>query len=158
MRPPFLLQMRTISGIQYFSIALSLLRNPYWSSIRSVIQRRSIMFILFAQAASVTGDGSFSDLLFYQLTGFIIVLSVLCSLWLAVFVMGKLFRILNLKDPVPENSPKPSVASKAPSVSPASTMQVTPELMAVVGAALHTVIQGPFKIVSVEESKSPPKC
>lgn len=116
------------------------------------------MFILFAQAASVTGDGSFGDLLVYQLTGFIIVLSVLCSLWLAVFVMGKLFRILNLKDPVPENSPKPSVASKAPAESPASTMQVTPELMAVVGAALHTVIQGPFKIVSVEESKTPPKC
>ena len=115
------------------------------------------MFVQLAQTASVTGDGSFGDLLVYQLTGFIIVLSVLCSLWLAVFFMGKLFKILNLKDPIPEKAPKPSVASTAPSTSPASTMQVTPELMAVVGAALHTVIQGPFKIVSVEESKTPPK-
>lgn len=115
------------------------------------------MFVQLAQRASVTGDRSFGDLLVYQMTGFIIVLAVLCSLWLAVFVMGKLFKVLNLKDPVPENASKPSASSTAPALTPASSMQVTPELMAVVGATLHTVIQGPFKIVSVEESKTQPK-
>ena len=117
------------------------------------------MFIQLAQSTSVTGDGSFGDLLVYQLTGFIIVLSVLCSLWLAVTIMGKIFKVLDLKDPIPENATKPSAAAAvtAPSIQPTPAVQTTPELMAVVGAALHTVIQGPFKIVSVEETKTPPK-
>ena len=117
------------------------------------------MFVQLVQLTSVTGDGSFGDLLVYLLTGFIIVFSVLCLLWLAVTIMGKLFQVLDLKDPIPENVAKPYVPPtvSAPSVQPTSAVQVTPELMAVVGAALHTVIQGPFKIVSVEESKTPPK-
>lgn len=117
------------------------------------------MFVQLAQTASVTGDGSFGDLLVYQLTGFIIVLSVLCSLWLAVTILGKLFKVLDLKDPIPESATKSSVspAVSVPSVQPTPAVQVTPELMAVVGAALHTVIQGPFKIVSVEETKKAPK-
>jgi len=117
------------------------------------------MFVQLAQSTSVTGDGSFGDLLVYQLSGFIIVLSVLCSLWLAVTIMGKIFKVLDLKDPIPENAVKPPVspAVSAPSVQSTPAIQMTPELMAVVGAALHTVIQGPFKIVSVEETNTASK-
>jgi len=32
-------------------------------------------------------------------------------------------------------------------------MEITPQVQVVVGAALHTVIQGPFRIVSLEETK-----
>ena len=112
------------------------------------------MFVLFAQSTVAPEGGGFGDLLVYQVTGFLIVLMVLCSLWLAIFLLGTLFRRLNLKDPV-DTAPVPESDDRTkPPLPAASTLQVTPEVLAVMAAALHTVIQGPFKIVSVEEAKS----
>lgn len=112
-----------------------------------VEDKRIVMVIHLAQSAIVPENGSMSELLVYQLTGFLIVILVLCSLWLAVSCLGFFFRNFEIKDPV-------AVPSAGPlSKGPATALEVTPEVKAVIGAALHTVIQGPFRIVSVEESK-----
>ena len=105
------------------------------------------MVIHLAQSAIAPENGSMSELLVYQLTGFLIVIIVLCSLWFAVSCLGFFFRNFEIKDPV--------VASSASAVSkdPVTEIEVTPEVKAVIGAALHTVIKGPFRIVSVQESK-----
>ncbi|MDC0325771.1 OadG family protein [bacterium] len=108
------------------------------------------MVIHLAQATVAPENGGISELLVYQLTGFLIVILVLCSLWFAVSCLGFLCRAFDIKDPV--EPPSKRIADSSATMSP-STFQVTPEVMAVVGAALHTVIQGPFNIVSVEESK-----
>ena len=110
------------------------------------------MAIHLAQITWASQESTFGDLLVYLLTGLIIVLMVLSSLWIAVTILGRLFKFLDLKDPVSEAATSEiSVAQASPSI------EVTPELMAVIGAALHTVIKGPFKIVSVEESEKQPK-
>lgn len=109
------------------------------------------MVIHLAQTAVAHDNGSFGELLVYQLTGFIIVILVLCSLWVAVSFLGYLFRVLDIKDPVEPSSK--TTSDTGISISPPA-LHLTPEIMAAMGAALHTVIQGPFKIVSVEESKS----
>lgn len=115
------------------------------------------MTIHLAQLTSASEKSTFSDLLVYQLTGFMIVLLVLCSLWIAITLLGRLFKFLDLKDPVTDDAPKQAVISEVSTAQSSSSIQVTPELMAVIGAALHTVIKGPFKIVSVQESKKESK-
>ena len=105
------------------------------------------MFIHLAQSAIAPENGSMSEILVYQLTGFLIVLTVLCSLWFAVSCLGIFFRTFDIKDP--DVAPTPRKSSKDSNVD----IEMTPEVKAVVGAALHTVIQGPFRIVSIEESK-----
>jgi Na+-transporting methylmalonyl-CoA/oxaloacetate decarboxylase gamma subunit len=104
------------------------------------------MFIHLAQSAIAPENGGITDLLVYQLTGFLIVIIVLCSLWFAVSCLGIFFRNIDVKDPVA--APSPALKE------PADQLEITPEVKAVIGAALHTVIKGPFRIVSVEESKS----
>jgi Na+-transporting methylmalonyl-CoA/oxaloacetate decarboxylase gamma subunit len=108
------------------------------------------MVIQLAQTAVAPENGGIGELLVYQLTGFLIVILVLCSLWFAVSCLGYLFRTFDIRDPVEPLSKQPADASARMSQ---PTLEVTPEVIAVVGAALHTVIQGPFDIVSVEESK-----
>ncbi len=107
------------------------------------------MFIFLAQATVNAETGGIKDLLVYQLTGFLIVILVLCSLWMAVSCMGFFFRKFDIKDPDLESRQPTSPSSEGSLPS----FEVTPEVMAVVGASLHTVIQGPFKIVSVKETK-----
>ena len=108
------------------------------------------MFLYLAQTAVPSEGKAWGDLVIYQLTGFLIVIMVLCSLWVAVACLGKLFGVLDLKDPATEAS-KQRTPSPAQATSP--HLEASPEILAVVGAALHTVIRGPFKIVSIETSK-----
>ena len=107
----------------------------------------TFMVIHLAQSVIALENGSMSELLVYQLTGFLIVILVLCSLWFAVACLGVFFRNFEIKDPVavPSSSavPRGSVTE----------MEITPQVQVLVGAALHTVIQGPFRIVSLEETK-----
>ncbi|HCP39167.1 MAG: hypothetical protein ACJ0BN_06575 [Limisphaerales bacterium] len=105
------------------------------------------MVIHLAQSVIALENGSMSELLVYQLTGFLIVILVLCSLWFAVACLGVFFRNFEIKDPVAAPS---SSAVHRDSV---TKMEITPQVQVVVGAALHTVIQGPFRIESLEESK-----
>lgn len=105
------------------------------------------MVIHLAQSVIAFENGSMSELLVYQLTGFLIVILVLCSLWFAVACLGVFFRNFEIKDPVAVPS---SSAVHRDSV---TEMEITPQVQVVVGAALHTVIQGPFRIVSLEETK-----
>ena len=105
------------------------------------------MVIHLAQSVIALENGSMDELLIYQLTGFLIVVLVLCSLWFAVACLGVFFRNFEIKDPVA------LPASLATPKDSATEMEITPQVQVVVGAALHTVIQGPFRIVSLEETK-----
>ena len=107
----------------------------------------TFMVIHLAQSVIALENGSMDELLVYQLTGFLIVILVLCSLWFAVACLGVFFRNFEIKDPVAAPS---SSAVHRDSV---TKMEITPQVQVVVGAALHTVIQGPFRIESLEESK-----
>ena len=105
------------------------------------------MVIHLAQSVIALENGSMDELLIYQLTGFLIVILILCSLWFAVACLGVFFRNFDIKDPV---APPASLATPKDSI---TEMEITPQVQVVVGAALHTVIQGPFRIVSLEKTK-----
>ena len=92
-------------------------------------------------------DSSLTAKLLFQVTGFIIVLSILAMLWGAIAVIGSLFKKLNLADPVTSPRPKPV---PAPSAAPPRA-ELTPEHVAAIGAALHTVMKGPYRIVDIKE-------
>jgi Na+-transporting methylmalonyl-CoA/oxaloacetate decarboxylase gamma subunit len=111
-----------------------------------VLAHFSIQLYL-AQAGPTLLD-DFPSLLVYQGTGLLSVLLVLGLLWAMVAMLGALFQRLNLPDPMPLQSSAKSAAHKVSAGGKENVLQ-DPELVAVVAAALHTVIQGPFQIRSI---------
>jgi len=112
------------------------------------------MYFLLAQVTDSQTE-SFADLLIYQGTGLVIVLMVLGSLWAVVALLSWLMAWLQLPDPeVEQISSKPVPSRGSLTKSP---IEEHPELVAVMTAAIHTVIQGPFRIVSIKDSNSEKK-
>ena len=98
---------------------------------------------------------SFTDLLIYQGTGLVIVLTVLGSLWAVVALLSWLMAWLQLPDPAVEQISSKPVPSRGSLTKP--PVEEHSELVAVMTAAIHTVIQGPFRIVSIKDSNSEKK-
>lgn len=94
-------------------------------------------------------DTSFVAKLLFQLTGFVIVLGVLSLLWGAVSLLGFVFSRFRVGLKPEEDSPPSSRA--APSPQP-SKPPLSPQHVAVITAALHTAIKGPYRIVDIKES------
>ena len=150
----FLLKVAMFSHFAHLSYSLKVtFRLRFEEQVNNTVQRPSFedsctfMVIHLAQSVIALENGSMDELLVYQLTGFLIVILVLCSLWFAVACLGVFFRNFEIKDPVA------LPASLATPKDSATEMEITPQVQVVVGAALHTVIQGPFRIVSLEETK-----
>jgi len=100
---------------------------------------------IFAAAQDL--DGSFKDRILFQITGFIIVMTVLTMLWGAISIIGALFSRFHFELPS-ESATKRSI--QPPSI-PAAKPPLTPHHVAAITAALHTVIKGPYRIVEVKE-------
>ena len=112
------------------------------------------MRFLLAQGTDSQTE-SFTDLLIYQGTGLMIVLMVLGSLWAVVALLSWLMAWLQLPDPAVEQISSKPVPSRGSLTKP--PIEEHPELVAVMTAAIHTVIQGPFRIVSIKDSNSEKK-
>ncbi len=92
---------------------------------------------------------SLSDTLMYQLTGLLVVLSALAFLALAIKFAGMLFSLHG--EPRDTLAPKPGSAPAAAPVADASGGRVPPEILAVIAAAVDTVLQGRGRILSIHE-------
>ena len=112
------------------------------------------MYFLLAQVTDSQRE-TFIDLLIYQGTGLVIVLLVLGSLWAVVALLSWLMAWLQLPDPEVEQISSKTVPSRGSLTKP--PIEEHPELVAVMTAAVHTVIQGPFRIVSIRDSNSSEK-
>jgi len=112
------------------------------------------MHFLLAQVTDSQME-TFIDLLIYQGTGLVIVLLVLGSLWAVVALLSWLMAWLQLPDPEVEQISSKTVPSRGSLTKP--PIEEHPELVAVMTAAVHTVIQGPFRIVSIKDSNSSEK-
>jgi Na+-transporting methylmalonyl-CoA/oxaloacetate decarboxylase gamma subunit len=100
---------------------------------------------IFAAAQDL--DGSFKDRILFQITGFIIVMTVLTMLWGAISIIGALFSRFHFELPK-EAATRRSV--QPPSI-PVAKPPLTPHHVAAITAALHTVIKGPYQIVEIKE-------
>ncbi len=97
------------------------------------------MWILLGQVSRPAPVG-LSELVTFQLTGLVIVMTVLGTLWFGISMIGWLFKSLDWKDPS--------------EVLPAAQgLSLTPDVKAVIAASLHVVMKEPFRVVSVELSK-----
>ena len=101
-------------------------------------------------AATQDLDGSFKDKILFQVTGLIIVMSVLTMLWGAISIIGALFSRFHLELPN-ESAARKSI--QPPSI-PAAKPPLTPHHVAAITAALHTVIKGPYRIVEIKEQST----
>ncbi|MCS1406950.1 MAG: hypothetical protein M2R45_00106 [Verrucomicrobia subdivision 3 bacterium] len=95
---------------------------------------------IFAAIADL--ESSISAKILYQVTGFVIVLTVLMMLWAAISLIGAIFSRFPVEKPP---APPKSVASPV-------KQPITPQHIAAIIAALHTVIKEPYQITSIEEA------
>ena len=87
------------------------------------------------------GTEGFWDQLSYQLVGFFIVLITLTGLWIALEIIGSIFRSAERRRVATESAAAP--------VEVAGTAAPDPEMFAVIAAAIETVISQPHQIVSI---------
>lgn len=102
-------------------------------------------------AAALDLEGSLGDKVLFQITGFLIVMTVLASLWGAISLIAFVFKALKLEENLEPTAKAPPTAS-APTV----TGPVPPEHVAAITAALHTVIKGPYQIVEIKPADLKP--
>ena len=100
---------------------------------------------IFAAAQDL--DGSFKDKILFQVTGFVIVMTVLTMLWGAISIIGAIFSRFQFELPADSPTKRPV---QPPSI-PVAKPPLTPHHVAAMTAALHTVIKGPYRIVEVKE-------
>ena len=98
-------------------------------------------------AASLNANSSLADKVVFQITGFIIVLTVLASLWAAISILGAFFSRFHF-DIAPEPSQQP--LPKTPQTPPLKA-ELSPQHVAAIAGALHTVMKGPYRIVNIKE-------
>jgi Na+-transporting methylmalonyl-CoA/oxaloacetate decarboxylase gamma subunit len=96
-------------------------------------------------ALGLPANPTMADNLRFQFTGFMIVMTVLVSLWLVVEIIGIFFKGKGRKDAaarIPTDPlPSPGIAAAAPDS----------ETIAVITAAVHTVLDGHYRILSISE-------
>ncbi|RKX34325.1 MAG: hypothetical protein DRP71_07405 [Verrucomicrobia bacterium] len=108
------------------------------------------MITLPIEFLALGGPGIWDDLSF-QLVGFFIVLITLTGLWIALEIIGAIFRSIEKRRATESvAAPVEEMVGSAPN----------PEMYAVIAAAIDTVISQPYQIVSIssqsgERSKSP---
>ena len=100
-------------------------------------------------AAAPNLDTSFVAKLMFQLTGFVIVFGVLLLLWGVVSFLGLIFSRFGIGFEAVENS---TALSKAKPIPQSTKPPLSPQHVAVITAALHTVMKGPYRIVDIKES------
>ena len=99
-------------------------------------------------AAALDLEGSLGDKVLFQITGFLIVMTVLASLWGAISLIGYIFKKLDLEAPPKPIDTSPKIAAREPTPGP-----VPPEHVAAITAALHTVLKGPHQIVDIKPTE-----
>ena len=114
-----------------------------------MIEPESISIIAAAAATPAGADKTIAEIVSFQVVGFTIVMLVLTTVWLAIEVMGRIFkRFPNLA----LSTAAPVRAAPQIAKAPVEGGTLTPERVAVLAAALHTVTKGPYRIVSIKES------
>ena len=87
------------------------------------------------------GTESLWDQVSFQLVGFFIVLITLIGLWIALEIIGSVFRMADRRRAATESAAGP--------IEEAGMAAPDPEMFAVVAAAIETVISQPHQIVSI---------
>ncbi|MEM6885143.1 MAG: OadG family transporter subunit [Verrucomicrobiota bacterium] len=85
-------------------------------------------------------------------TGFVVVMSVLCFLWLSISIIGKFFvvvqeRALKKKEALGVTNAHTSPADE-------SGESISPVTLALISAAVQTTLDGSYRIVDIERSSS----
>ena len=107
----------------------------------------------FSLAAITIPDAQeLTELLTMMGTGFVVVMSVLCFLWVSISVSGKFFvsyqeRILKQKEVLGGPNTHTSPAEEPNDGISATTL-------AILAAAVQTTVNGPFRIVDIEHRHS----
>lgn len=97
-------------------------------------------------AAGLPEFPSMGESLQFQVVGFMIVMTVLISLWLVIQVVGAVFTRIKNNRPAPKETPadplpSPGIEAAAPNA----------ETVALITAAVHTVLDGHYRILSISE-------
>jgi Na+-transporting methylmalonyl-CoA/oxaloacetate decarboxylase gamma subunit len=86
----------------------------------------------------------------FQFTGLIVVFIALGSIWGLLETTGWIFRRLSPPASAAPVAQTPAPPDMAPAVNGAATQEVTPEVMAVIAAAVHVMTDGsPHRIITV---------
>ena len=105
------------------------------------------MFITIYQpivAQMQTDVDSMTEAINVQVTGFFVVLAVLSFVWITLELLGFYFKRFVM---APEEEALSIIDEATISTEPG---EVTPEIVAVVGAVVHTMIQEPHQILSIK--------
>ena len=81
----------------------------------------------------------------FQTVGFTVVMLTLALIWVTVVLLGKLFQKLEQKYPALAGAG----AGEGKTETQAAESELSPETVAVIAAAVATVVQGPHKIASI---------
>ena len=98
------------------------------------------MITLPIEILALGAEGFWDDLSF-QLVGFFIVLITLTGLWIALEIIGSIFRLAESRRAATQSAARP--------VEEAGVAAPDPEMFAVIAAAIETVISQPHQIVSI---------
>ena len=99
-------------------------------------------------ATDLADRPSIGDNLMYQLTGLLVVLSALAFLALAIKLAGILFSARS-------EPPRDALAPRPAPEPPAASGTTPPEILAVIAAAVDTVLGGRGRILSIHEQPHP---
>lgn len=94
---------------------------------------------------------SLTEKVMFQISGFIIVMSVLALLWTAISMIGIIFSRLGI-DLEKGNERRIEASETHPMIVKDA---LSKHHIAAITAALHTTMKGPYKIVDVREMKLP---
>jgi len=85
-------------------------------------------------------------------TGFVVVMSVLCFLWLSISVIGKFFVIVQARAMI--NKDTSGIPNTHTSPAEELNDSISATTLTLIAAAVQTTINGPFRIVDVENRDS----
>jgi Na+-transporting methylmalonyl-CoA/oxaloacetate decarboxylase gamma subunit len=98
---------------------------------------------------------SVSETLGFQLTGLVVVFVALGSIWGLTELTGFFFKRAAAREP--QGAPQPAPAPAAASPEPAATAPeaISPEIFAVIAAAIHVTLGGRFRIQTITPVEHP---
>lgn len=110
------------------------------------------MHIICFSAITIPEPQEFAESLSLMGTGFFVVMSVLCFLWLSISVAGKLFVLREEK--IIKNTDALSGSNVHTSPAEEANDGISATTLALIAAAVQATINGPYRIVDIEHRHS----
>ncbi len=107
-------------------------------------------------AAALPPRPGFFESVSYQAVGLVVVFIALGSIWLLMELMGWIFRGLERRRAAAAFVPAPVVPSVTPEAAPVASSGITPEVLAVLTAAVNEMLESRGRIVSIDAVEARP--